>query len=119
LPKSKKQKALRSKIPMPVRRKIRAKGITFKSVRNTKKGVRIHAETKQHDFVEVWSPKGKLKGMILRNKGEKFWSVWREHTVLTVPFTTKKGMGKAWRVIGSVNKARASQLLHQKVLKRS
>lgn len=95
-------------LPAKVRSKI-AKNVTIHSVEKTRFGTRIEGENPYQDFVEYWDAKGNVRGMILRVKGEDFWSVWKGRLIVTVPIK-KPGYSV---VVGSKRKSIALQRLHE------
>lgn len=88
-----------------------AKGVTITNVAKSKYGLQIEGSNPSQDFVGIWTDKGKQLGMILRVKGEEFWSVYVDYIVITKPIP------KGCRVIGSKDKTTALRLLRRELTK--
>jgi len=106
----KKKKDKRHLLPPAIRKGI-AKGVTIKKVTRTKLGIRVEGENAYQNFVEYWSPRGKIKGSILQNKRVPFWSVWNERQQVV---TKNIGKGRSL-IIGSKTKKGALRKLHKRM----
>lgn len=63
----------------------------------------------QH-FIQYVSPRGRTIGSVMKEKGERFWSIWKNENVLT----KNVGAGKV-ALIGSESKTAALRMLHQRI----
>jgi len=105
-----KKKDKRHLLPASIRKGI-AKGVTITKVQKTKLGIRVEGENPYQNFIEYYTPRGKIKGSILQNKKFPFWSVWNERQQVV---TKNIGKGRSL-IIGSKTKKGALRKLHKRM----